>query len=221
MPIQSVCFDLDGTLIDSTEAIVNSFNHTFDVLEKSRPPREAVVNTIGYTLEDQFRMMTNVDPGRCTRVYREHYGRTCTDNTFLIDGAAECLHALNAAGLPLGFATSKRRLYAEQVLEHLNVLDYFTVRIGPDDVSKPKPDPECLFKAAEAFGCAPDSMAYVGDTKFDMGAAKAAGAWCVAVTFGYASREELLTFEPDAVHDDLPSLTRHLLERAKRASASG
>jgi phosphoglycolate phosphatase len=209
--IRAACFDLDGTLIDSTEAIVESFFHTFDVIGEPRPAREAVVTSIGHILEDQFAMLTARDPGECAAIYREHYGKICLDKTFLLPGAAELLAKLAETGLPIGFATSKRRTYAEHILEHLGVLGRFSVRIGPEDVTHPKPAPEALLKAAEGFGFAPAEMVFVGDTHFDVLAARAAGMPCVCVTIGYATREALESLGPEAVYDTLGEVGEHIL----------
>lgn len=211
--LRAVCFDLDGTLVDSTEAIVASFMHTFDVLGEPRPARQAIVGSIGHLLEDQFGLLTHHDPHDCTVIYREHYGRTCNANTTLIPGALETLERLSGAGLPLGFATSKRRSYAEQILEHLGILRYFAARIGPDDVTHAKPHPEALLTAAAHLGVEPAHMAYVGDTHFDMRAARRAGCPCLGVTLGYGTREELASHAPAAIFDDLGAVADWILAR--------
>src|SRR5690554_583256 len=77
--IKAVTYDLDGTLIDSTDAIVLCFNHACDVLELKRPAREDIVRTIGHILEDQFRMLTTGDPEVCVAEYRKHYATVCRD----------------------------------------------------------------------------------------------------------------------------------------------
>ncbi len=210
--ITAVCFDLDGTLIDSTEAIVESFYHTFNVFEEARPPREAIVNSIGYVLEEQFALLSENDPAECTRVYRAYYAQVCRPKTTLMPGARECLQALHDAGLDLAFATSKRRTYSEMILEHLGVLDFFSVRLGPDDVLKPKPDPEAVLKTCEMLNVTPRQLLFVGDMHFDVLASRNAGVRCLCVTTGYATREELEALEPERVFDGLDALTAYVLE---------
>lgn len=210
--ITAVCFDLDGTLIDSTEAIVESFYHTFDAFEEPRPPRDAIVNSIGFVLEEQFALLSKHDPQECTRVYRAYYEHVCRPKTALMSGARECLHALRDAGLDLAFATSKRRTYSEMILEHLGVLDFFSVRLGPDDVLKPKPDPEAVLKACEMLNVTPQQLLFVGDMHFDVLASRDAGVRCLCVTTGYATREELEALEPERVFDGLDALTAYVLD---------
>ena len=207
-------------MIDSTEAIVESFFYTFDRLEEARPPRDAIVNSIGYVLEEQFAMLTQHDPHDCTRIYRAYYEQICCPKTTLMPGAPECLQALDDAGLEIAFATSKRRKYSEMILEHLGVLDFFSVRLGPDDVSKPKPDPEAVLKACELLNVTPPQLLFVGDTHFDVLASQNAGVRCLCVTTGYATREELEALEPEQVFDGLDALTAYILDDVLEASRS-
>ncbi len=218
---EAVLFDLDGTLIDSTQAIVESFFHTFDTLGRPRPAREAIIAAIGHLLEDQFRRFwPGCDAALCARVYREHYAKAACAGTFLLPGAREILDALRAAGLRLGFATSKRRLYAEMILEDQRVLDYFAARIGPDDVTHAKPHPEAILRAAADLNAAPAATYVVGDTPFDVLAARAAGAPCLCVTTGPATRTELEALGPEAVYDDLEGVALHILARCGPARRS-
>ncbi len=212
--VLAVTFDLDGTIIDSTEAIVESFFHTFDTLGEPRPERDALVGTIGHLLEDQFALFSKRDPATCARVYREYYASVMCDKTFLLPGAREALEQLRASGMRIGFATSKLRTYSERILAHLGVLDFFESRIGPREVNHPKPHPAAVLASAEALGVPAHAMAFVGDTHFDVLAAHAAGARCLCVTTGYATRAVLEALEPEAVYDSLADVTRHLLASA-------
>lgn len=211
---QAACFDLDGTLIDSTEAIVDSFYHTFDTLGLARPPREAIVDSIGYTLEDQFTTMTEYDPHECTKVYRAYYATICRSTTTLLPGGREILERLAEAGHVLGFATSKRRHFAEEILDELGVLSFFKGRVGPEDVTHPKPHPEAFLKAAEQMGVAPEAVTIVGDTHFDVRAAQNAGMRCYAVTTGYNTRQELESLKPTGVFDTLDEVAEAILRNA-------
>lgn len=213
MPLKAVVFDLDGTLIDSTDAIVLSFMHTFDVIGEPRPPRDEVVRSIGYTLEDQFAMFTRHDRHDCTRIYRERYAQVCCEMTTLLPGGADALAALAASGLRLGFATSKRRTFAEMILQHLGVLDRFEVRVGPDDVARPKPAPDAMLRVLELFKLSPDELLLIGDTHFDVECARNAGVACVCVTTGYETRAELEALQPEAVYDALAEVATHILGR--------
>lgn len=216
--IRAAVFDLDGTFIDSTDAIVASFFHTFDTLGEPRPPRQALMAGIGHVLEDQFSLYTDTDPFHCTKIYRAYYGTICNEMTSLLPGAREAAERLRAAGLRLGFATSKQRHFAEQILGHLGVLEHFESRVGPGDVSHPKPHPECVHRALDDLGVQPHECMFIGDTDFDVKAAAAAGVPCIAVTTGYNTREQLEALAPLAVLDSLHEATGLILERAGAAA---
>lgn len=180
--LEAVCFDLDGTLIDSTDAIVGSFLHVFEALNKPLPSRRDVVNTISVPLEKQFGLLGIAKPDDACRIYREHYNREAPNRTSLLPGARDSLERLTATGLRLGIATSKRRSSAEPLLEHLGVAGYFESCIGPEDVNYAKPHPEPLLLSLQRLRIYRESMIYVGDSDLDVRAAHAAGIRCLCVT---------------------------------------
>jgi phosphoglycolate phosphatase len=214
--IKAVSFDLDGTLIDATEAIVETFLHTFKVMGAPAPPTESIIRSIGYTLRDQFARLSELDPDECVRVYRDYYQHIAVQKTYLLPGAREALVQLHNAGLRLGFATSKKRDFAEASLENLQVLHFFEARIGPYEVAHPKPHPDALLKTMELLDVTPDELYFVGDTHFDVQAAQNAGVRCVCVTTGYNTREELEALEPEAVLDSILEATGYILAHRLR-----
>jgi phosphoglycolate phosphatase-like HAD superfamily hydrolase len=160
--LKAVLFDLDGTLIDSTDAIVGSMFHVFDSLGEVRPTRQAIIDSIGCPLREQLQYLTQRDLDACIALYRPHYAATAREHTTLLPGAREIFAFLKGAGVPMGLATSKKREAAEMLLEHLGVLHYLDVRIGPDEVTHPKPHPEPLLLAATSMGVAPGGRGVCG-----------------------------------------------------------
>jgi 2-phosphoglycolate phosphatase len=189
--LRAIILDLDGTLIDSTDAIVASMTHAFAADGATPPTREAIIGTISLPLE---RQIAALDPQRLDErvaLYRAHYAETAAAITTLLPGVLEFLALCRGAGVGLGFATSKRRTAAEALLEHLNVLEYFASRVGPEDVKNPKPAPDPLLLAAEQLGVQTADCVYVGDSPIDAAAARAAGMPCVLVTTGYVDAAAL------------------------------
>lgn len=213
--IRAVGFDLDGTLIDSTDAIVESFIHTFRALGHPPPSRAHILDTIGVPLEEQLRGFGNVDPEEASKVYREHYVREAPAKTTLLPGAREALERLQEADVPIGLATSKRRSSAEVLLDHLGVLHHFRVLIGPEDVTRAKPDPESLHRLMDVLQVAPQELVFVGDSRFDVEAARNAGVACWCVTTGYQSREALVALNPGAIFDSMTELVNSVLTKLR------
>jgi HAD superfamily hydrolase (TIGR01509 family) len=209
--IRAVIFDLDGTLMDSTDAIVDSWFYTFDLLGIPRPDRQRIIDTIGYPLRKQIPMFTSHDVDECIRIYRGHYTEHSAPKTTLLPGATEMLAAFAARGLRMGFATSKKREAAEMLLDHLDALHYMEARIGPLEVTRHKPDPEPVEKAMAVLGVTPEETVFVGDMHFDILAGQAAGVITLAVTTGYQARPELEALNPDAVYDSLHEVRDHVL----------
>ncbi len=211
--LRAVVFDLDGTLIDSTEAIVQSCYHLFDTLNIERPPRKKVVDSIGYPLIDQLAILLGEhdDLEHYVDIYREYHKTIASDMTHLLPDVSETLAAFDNAGLKMGFATSKKLSASERILEYLGILHYFTSRVGPDEVKHPKPHPEALLRSMENLEVGADEMLFVGDMHFDVKAAQSAGVACIAVTTGYNTRKELEALEPTAVCDTLAEAREYVL----------
>ncbi|MFP6583820.1 MAG: HAD family hydrolase [Candidatus Hydrogenedentota bacterium] len=211
--LKAVVFDLDGTLIDSTEAIVDSFVATFEIVGDPVPTREFITQFISVPLEKHFAELTDRDPVELSRIYREHYFATCTEGTVLLPGVEEALLALGEAGLRLAIATSKSCKGSEILLEYLDVAHHFEFVVGADSVVNHKPHPEALEMSREQLGIESEEMIYVGDTRFDTEASKNAGIGCVAVATGYAPRSELEALAPRHVADTMQDACVYILNQ--------
>jgi len=187
-----ILFDLDGTLIDSTEAILHSFRASYDELGGTYPGDGAVTAMIGHPLSAMYGSF-GVPAGereRYVACYKEHYRRIHTLKTLLLPGAEEAI-ALAASFARLGVVTTKTGKYSRELLEYFGVMEAFDVLIGSEDVSRHKPDPEPVFEALNRMNATPQRAWLVGDTCLDVGAARAAGVAPVGVCCGYAPEAEL------------------------------
>lgn len=214
--IRAVLFDLDGTLIDSTDAIVESYFHAYDTLGAPRPPRERIIETIGIPLERQFESLGGVEVLPAVAAYRERYRVLGPEKTTLLPGVEESLDRLARHGQRIGFATSKRRYAAEYLLEHLGVLDRFEARVGPEDVAQPKPHPDVLYAALERLQLEPHEAVFVGDMEFDVLAGRAAGVTTLGVTTGYCTHEVLKNAGCELIFDSVSRAVDHILSLVNR-----
>jgi pyrophosphatase PpaX len=188
---KAVLFDLDGTLLDTRELILASFRHaTREVLGESLPD-EALLPFIGIPLIYQMRAIAAEHAESLLEVYREHNARVHDELIHYFEGTREMLNELSAEGRRLAVVTSKRNESALHGLAYFDLLEHFEFVIGSDDTAAHKPKPEPLLLAAERLGLASDVCIYVGDSPYDMQAARAAGMVALGALWGMFSREQL------------------------------
>lgn len=188
-----VLFDLDGTIIDSTVAILESFETAYGSFGVEVPPADKIKALIGLPLDVMF-VKLGVEESEAmgyVKAYKEHYRTIHTQKTVLIPNAREAIEFAHGYAR-LGIVTTKTSEYSRILLEHFDLMQYFDVLIGREEVEHPKPDPEPVNKALDALGLRFGQVAYfIGDTDADMLAAEEAEIGCVGVLTGYMSKEEL------------------------------
>ena len=189
-----ILFDLDGTLIDSTEAILESFKKSFQYFKMQVPKEEAILVQIGHPLFDMF-VNLGIERNEAQKfvdIYKSNYSQIHTLKTKLLPGAKEAIELAYGSGAKLGIVTTKTGKYSIELMEYFGLMHYFSVLIGSEDVKKHKPDPEPIEMALNIMNVAKsDNIYMVGDTCMDMLAAMNAGIIGIGVEFKYAPLEEL------------------------------
>jgi pyrophosphatase PpaX len=179
-----VLFDLDGTVVDSGGIILASMRHaTQTVLGRDFTDAELMANVGGPGLEAQ---MEALGPGRTAelvRVYRAH-NEPLHETLEGFDGIEATLETLQRRGHRLGIVTAKRRATVELAFARLPLAHLFETVVGGDETERHKPDPAPLRLALERLGVEPTAAAYVGDSPYDMRAARAGGLHAIGVTWG-------------------------------------
>lgn len=189
----AILFDLDGTLIDSTNAILSGFYTAFDEFKFLRPKKDEICSLIGHPLEFMFENLGIPKEliENFIKVYKEAYRKIYLQDTTLLQYANEALNTANSFA-DLGVVTTKTSKYSFYLLEHLGVARYFKTIVGRDDVIKPKPDPEPILKALENLNGHYNNIYMIGDTVMDAKAAKAANIVSIGVTCGYGIEQNLI-----------------------------
>ncbi|KIM09284.1 MAG: hydrolase [Sulfurovum sp. PC08-66] len=185
-------FDLDGTLIDSTEAILESFHHTFKQANIARPNDAAILSLIGHPLDVMYGRLGIPEAEVMTFVgnYKNHYRTIATQKTVLLPYAKEAVRYAQTFAR-LGVVTTKTGEYSRILLQHFGFMDAFEVLIGREDVTQPKPNAEPLLKAMAQLGVTNLNTWLIGDTHLDILCASNAKCSGYAVTSGYESGEVL------------------------------
>jgi pyrophosphatase PpaX len=209
---RTVLFDLDGTLIDSAAIILASFRHaTQTVLQRRIPDHELLAAVGGPGLRAQMEALAPDRVDELVDVYSDH-------NIGLhaelkpCPGIMDALERLRSEGRRLAIVTAKRRATLALAFEVLPELArFFDVTVAAEDTERHKPDPAPLLAALAALRERAASAVYVGDSPFDVQAARAAGMGAIAVTWGAIhSRERLEREQPDAVVTNVEELLGRL-----------
>ena len=211
--LRAALFDFDGTLVDTTELIYQSMRHATGEVLGREIPRATLMANVGQPLPRQMEL---IDAERAEALLESYRIHNAEHHDLLIGefpGVERNLARLRAGGVRVAVVTSKRRSSVEMALERFpglgEVVDRF---VTMEDTSEHKPHPAPLLKGLEFLGdIPPKEAAYIGDSPFDVGAAKAAGVKSVAVSWGAFSEDTLRSAEPDHLVPDLDTAVDLLL----------
>jgi pyrophosphatase PpaX len=205
--IDTILFDLDGTLLDTNELIIQSFLHALQVHELAPVLRDDVIGQMGKPLREQialFSKRTEVDD--LVGTYREFNLRKHDEMVLIFPHVKETLATLHAQGIKLGVVTSKVRLTVARGLELFDLIPYLSTIVTSDDVSQPKPHPESILLALSRLDAKPENTLMVGDSQFDLLAAHGAGVRSAGVAWSLQGEAVLRQFNPTYVLQDMLDL---------------
>jgi pyrophosphatase PpaX len=206
-------FDFDGTLVDTTDLIYQSMRHATGEVLGREISRDVLMANVGQPLPRQMELLSAEHAEALLDSYRLHNEENHDALIKEFPGVEESLARLKAAGVRVGVVTSKRRFSVDMALKNFPGLgDVVDQWVTMEDTTEHKPRPEPLLKGLELLGNVPrEQAAYVGDSPFDVAAAKAAGVESVAVSWGAFSEDALRAVEPDHLVPDLDAAVDVLL----------
>jgi pyrophosphatase PpaX len=208
----AILFDLDGTLIDSIELIVRSFQHATGEHLGAPLERAVILPTIGLSLIDE---LERIAPGKGQDLLLTYRGFLRAHHDALIaeyEGVAALLAGLAEREVPMGIVTAKALVTATPSLQRFRLDRLMRTIVTWDDTERHKPHPDPLLLAAERLGVLPETCWYVGDSTHDMAAARAADMRAIAAAWGPYPRAELAALA--GVVLDAPGDLLALLDRA-------
>lgn len=200
-----VVFDLDGTVVDSTQALLESHDAAFASVGLKRPSDEAILELIGLPLLHIMTVLApDQDPEAMSETYSQAYMRVAPRCERLFDG----MSGLLARPFRAAVATGKSQRGADRVVRQFNLQDRFELVLGGDSVPRPKPNPDLLEAILEATGTGPSDLVMIGDTTYDLEMARAANVMAIGVSWGHHSSDRLRALAP--VVDSVGELDRQL-----------
>ena len=202
--IKLVLFDLDGTLIQSTELIMEAFRVTFNAYFKDVDVEPVLTNFLGQTLAETFGyyLKEDDDLDEIIAFYRKTSEALIQSEMVAYPNALDIMRYLKQHRIRIGVVTSKMNNVARQHLTLVGLNDYVEHLVGYEDVTHHKPDKEPLEKALTLFQMRSDEAIYIGDHENDIRSAKACGMMSCAVSYSHRLKE-MLSYMPDYVIDDL------------------
>lgn len=206
----TVLFDLDGTLIDSADLIVESYQHAFRTHGLTVRSREEILAGMGTPLRAVFRTMT-ADEGAIDQwiaTYRAYNLLHHDARVQAYPGVVEMIGQVRDCGCRLGLVTSKNRSGALRGLALIGLQDAMEIVVGADDVEHPKPDAEPVERALQLLDMPADSCLFVGDSHHDVLCGRNAGVRTAGITWGPFDRRHLEQVNPDYYCDTPADVVR-------------
>ncbi len=196
--LQTVLFDLDGTLADTAPDLAAALNAVRREAGLEPLPFEAIRPAVSHGTAALIRRGLNLAPEdegfeAARDALIEHYRADIATRTRLFPGMERVLEQLEARGLPWGVVTNKPAHLTEPLMEALGLSERAGCIVSGDSAARPKPDPAPMYLACEKIGCDSEAALYVGDARRDIEAGRNAGMKTVAALFGYLGPDD----EPD------------------------
>jgi len=198
-PFSCILFDLDGTVLNTNELIIRSFQHTLSTHLGLQPADEELYPYFGEPLRDTLARYDANRVDELITTYREFMYGNHDELVKIFPGTFETMEALHMAGIKLGVVTSKLKMTSEWGLKLFGLAKFVRVCITIEDVQNPKPHPEPIELALHRLSLGKEGVLMVGDSPYDLRCAYNAGVSSAAVGWSVHSRETLQKENPHFV----------------------
>ena len=204
--VKNLIFDLDGTLIDSSEGVVEAVNYSLEKVGAPPQTPDAIKPYIGYPLEKMYPNFTDAPVDELCAHFQEKATETVVSSTVSLPGVDSTLRELCDRGYRLAIATTKIKVHVNGIIDKFGWQDRFAVATGGDEVEQVKPDPTIFLLTLERLKAPKSESMAIGDTINDVIAARAVPLMVTAVLSPYGGREKLMASGPDYFIENLPEL---------------
>ncbi|MFX0080345.1 MAG: HAD family hydrolase [Candidatus Hodarchaeota archaeon] len=206
--IKGIIFDFDFTLADSSKGVLECINYALQEIGFKKFPAKEINKTIGLTLEHTLINLVGEQHRDKAEKFKHFFikkaDEVMADLTILFSETPAVIQFLFEKGIKLGIVSTKFRYRIEAILSRENLLNFFEVIIGGEDISTLKPNPYGLLLAANKLNLQPSEVIYVGDSIIDAETANRAGISFIAALSGVATRD---TFSQLQVKDFINNIS--------------
>ncbi|PWB68209.1 hypothetical protein C3F09_12160 [candidate division GN15 bacterium] len=210
MAVHALIFDLDGTLIDSSEGVVDATNYALRQMRETERSAEEIKRYIGFPLKQMFADFTSASADALYDHFQVRAAETVVASAHPLDGVDAVLSEVHKRGIRMSIATTKTRGHLDGIIAKLGWTKYFPTSVSGSDVAAPKPDPEAFTLALQQLNCNAASALVVGDTINDILAARRVPVKVAAVRSPYGGHEDVAALQPDYSLNNLRELLRLL-----------
>ena len=211
--VKAVIFDIDGTLLDTTEFIFKSYEHTFKTHGIPLKSRRKLSVIFGKPLEECYRLLVpslDIDKLCKTHMFFQ------LNNLHLVRpfvNTKKTLKLLKGSGIKIAAVTTRSKLTSIKSLIISRIEKYIDIVISREDVKNPKPHPESIFSVLEKLGVKAKESVMVGDTDVDIKTGKNAGVRTIGVTYGFngLNKDKVIKIKPDVLVDDISDIVSLIL----------
>ena len=207
--ITTILFDIDGTVLDTRDFVINAVEHALSTQGYKVPERSDIAVHIGKSFDDLYYLLTGEKDSEKLKNLHRNFQLNNYHLSRPFPNTIKVLNNLKEKGYKIGAVTSRRREGVCRTLVDANILDLFDVVISVDDVKELKPDPEPLFKALENLKETPERAVMIGDSNVDIEAGKNAGTKTIRAVYGF-HKDYLHNPEPDFIIKDISDLLKIL-----------
>ncbi len=208
MAIDNIIFDLDGTLIDSSDGVVEAVNYSLEMMGEPLQAPEVIKKYIGFPLEYMYPDFSNANIDELKKHFQVKAAESVERSTTALPGVDAVLKQLQEKGYKMGIGTTKIKIHVDRILNKLGWNDYFIAATGGDEVENVKPAPDVFQLTLKRMNADAEASIVVGDTINDVKAAKAVPMWVITVPSPYGAIGENSVephFSIDSI-SDLPGL---------------
>jgi phosphoglycolate phosphatase len=213
--ISNILFDLDGTLTDPGKGITRCIQYALKQLDRVIPPSEQLAWCVGPPLKSSFSHLLNTtDPAILDRAlvhYRKRFSEKGMFENILYTGVVSSLGDLQKAGFSLFLATSKPRVFAQQILDHFKISRFFRTVYGSELDGRLSDKGALIAHIIDQEKLDTSTTLMVGDRVYDIEGGKENKVMTAAVVYGYGTQDEITAADPDVIFETIADLTKTML----------